>query len=99
MSGSEQSLADDRVLAAIRRSSGSASEARQGRGRSSHGVHRDEQRLRNDQTPGRVELRRLHPRDAGQRQLGHFAPFSRRVGERLWPLPWGELEAAVPALR
>lgn len=52
-----------------------------------------------DQAPGRVELRRLHPRDAGRRQLGHFAPFSRRAGERLWPLLWGELEAAVPALR
>ena len=49
--------------------------------------------------PGRAELRRLHPRDIGQRRVGHFAPFARHVGERLWPSWFDELEAAVPALR
>ncbi|MFN8849750.1 MAG: serine aminopeptidase domain-containing protein [Inhella sp.] len=49
--------------------------------------------------PGRAEMRRLHPRDIGQRRVGHFAPFARHVGERLWPSWFDELEAAVPALR
>lgn len=49
--------------------------------------------------PGRAELRRLQPQQVGRRRLGHFAPFSRHVGERLWPQVFDELEAAVPALR
>jgi len=49
--------------------------------------------------PGCAELRRLHPRDIGQRKLGHFTPFARHVGERLWPRLFDELESAVPRLR
>ena len=49
--------------------------------------------------PGRAELHRLRPQDVGHRRLGHFAPFARHVGDRLWPRVFDRLEAAVPALR
>lgn len=52
-----------------------------------------------DSAPGRAELRRLSPEAVGLRRLGHFAPFSRRVGARVWPKLLAELEAAVPALQ
>lgn len=52
-----------------------------------------------DGAPGVAELHRLRPQDVGRRRLGHFAPFARHVGERLWPRVFDRLEAAVPALR
>ncbi len=50
-------------------------------------------------SPGQAALKRVSPQAVGLRRLGHFAPFSRRAGERLWPLLLSQLEAAVPALR
>jgi predicted alpha/beta hydrolase len=49
--------------------------------------------------PGSASLLRISPQALGLRQLGHFAPFGRQVGERLWPLMLRRLEAATPALQ
>jgi predicted alpha/beta hydrolase len=52
-----------------------------------------------DGAQGEAQLRRLHPHDVGLQRLGHFAPFGRHAGERLWPKLMDELEASTPALR
>ena len=49
--------------------------------------------------PGAASLLRISPQQVGLAHLGHFAPFSRRAGERLWPLMLRRLEAATPALQ
>lgn len=48
---------------------------------------------------GRATLQRIAPAQIGLRRLGHFAPFSRKVGDRLWSRWFDTLEAEVPALR
>ncbi|WP_374437138.1 alpha/beta fold hydrolase [Inhella sp.] len=47
----------------------------------------------------RVERVHLHPQEIGLKRLGHFGPFRRAAGERLWPLLLERIEAKVPALR
>lgn len=48
---------------------------------------------------GHAEVRPVAARDLGLRRLGHFGPFRRHAGERLWPLMLQEIESAVPRLR
>ena len=31
------------------------------------------------------EMRRLHPRDVGEKRIGHFGFFRRRLADKLWP--------------
>lgn len=50
-------------------------------------------------SPGRIERVHLHPREIGLRKLGHFGPFRRAIGERLWPLLLRRIEAAAPVLK
>jgi len=49
-------------------------------------------------TAAKLERRTLEPRAIGARAIGHFAPFRRDLGERIWPLLLTPLEAATPAL-
>lgn len=46
----------------------------------------------------RVQRRELVPQSLGLRALGHFGAFRQAVGERIWPLLVGGIEAATPAL-
>lgn len=47
----------------------------------------------------KVERFHLHPHELGLQRLGHFGPFRRAVGARLWPLLLERIETRVPALR
>lgn len=49
--------------------------------------------------PGVAEMRHVSPADLGVRSIGHFGPFRRHIGERLWPRLLDEMEAAVPRLK
>ena len=46
----------------------------------------------------RVTRHTLTPEALGLRQLGHFAMFRRELGEKIWPLLLGPVEAATPVL-
>jgi len=51
------------------------------------------------QASGIAELRHIAPKELGVRKIGHFGPFRRPIGERLWPRLLDEIELAVPQLR
>lgn len=59
----------------------------------------DALRLAFADAPGVAELRHIAPKDLGVAKIGHFGPFRRAIGERLWPRLLDEIEAAVPQLR
>ncbi|MDZ7921220.1 serine aminopeptidase domain-containing protein [Rhodoferax sp.] len=49
--------------------------------------------------PGVAELRHVTPADLGVPRIGHFGPFRRTIGERLWPRLLDDIETAVPQLK
>lgn len=52
-----------------------------------------------DGAAGQAELHRMSPADLGLRRLGHFGPFRRSAGPKVWPIWLERIEAATPALR
>lgn len=51
------------------------------------------------ESSGQVERLHLHPKDVGQRSVGHFGVFRKTGAARIWPLLMQHIEMKVPQLR